>query len=28
LSLIPGAGHFVMVENPAAFNDAIKSFLA
>ncbi len=28
LSLIPGAGHFVMVENPAGFNDAVKSFLA
>jgi pimeloyl-ACP methyl ester carboxylesterase len=27
LSLIPGSGHFVMVENPGAFNDALKSFL-
>ena len=27
LSLIPGAGHFSMLENPVAFNRVLKTFL-
>jgi 3-oxoadipate enol-lactonase len=27
LSLIPGAGHFSMLENPVAFNSILRRFL-